>query len=58
MFFPGKTQSWRGVNLTLLSKNPLYKGIGASEISSFNLTLTSPKPHSSKKLTLEGRSEV
>jgi len=35
-----------GVNLTWRAEKPLQKGIGASEVGSFNLTPTSPEPHS------------
>ena len=35
-----------GVNLTWRAEKPLQKGIGASEVGSFNLTSTSPEPHS------------
>ena len=34
-----------GVNLTWRAEKPLQKGIGASEVGSFNLTLTSLLPH-------------
>ena len=34
-----------GVNLTWRAEKPLQKGIGASEVGSFNLTSTSPEPH-------------
>ena len=34
-----------GVNLTWRAEKPLQKGIGASEVGSFNLTLTSLQPH-------------
>ena len=34
-----------GVNLTQIFENPLYKGLEASEVECFNLTLTSPEPH-------------
>ena len=35
-----------GINLTLITEKRLYKGPVASEVSCFNLTQTSPKPHS------------
>ena len=34
-----------GVNLTLITEKPLNKRLIASEVSYFNLTQTSPKPH-------------
>lgn len=33
------------VNLTLITKKPLYKGNEASEVGIFNLTQTSFQPH-------------
>ena len=47
-----------GVNLTLITEKPLNKGIEASEVNSFNLTQTSPKPHSSINLLMSGKVRI
>ena len=46
------------VNLTLTTEKPLYKGFEASDVSSFNLTQTSPKPHSNFNLPIGGKVRI